>query len=47
MGRQNLTGVDMKDYYIGGFHLAIRAAETISDRIGQCATGNNIIQQVI
>lgn len=40
MGRENLTGVDMKDYFIGGVHLAFRSAETISGRIGQCATGN-------
>lgn len=39
VGRQNLVGCDLADYYIGGLHLAMRSVESICNRIGQCATG--------
>lgn len=38
-GRVNLVECNLSDYYIGGLHLALRSAETICHRIGQCATG--------
>jgi hypothetical protein len=40
MGRVNLVGNNLADYFIGGMHLGLRSAESISGRIGQCATGN-------
>lgn len=41
VGRENLIGCDLSDYYIGGFHLAVRSAESICNRISQCITGKN------
>ncbi|KXJ19884.1 hypothetical protein AC249_AIPGENE25278 [Exaiptasia diaphana] len=38
-GKINITGTNMENYYVGGVHLAMRSAESIATRIGQCAEG--------
>ena len=41
VGKVNITGTDMENYYVGAVHLALRSAESIATRIGQCAAGNS------
>lgn len=39
MGRKNIVNTDLENYYVGALHLALRSAESIATRIGQCAAG--------
>lgn len=41
-GRLNTTTFDLKNYFPGSMHLAIRSAETLSIQIGMCAVGKLI-----
>lgn len=47
MGRENITKVNLEDYYVGTLHLALRSAESIATRIGQCAAGNEPLNTFI
>lgn len=47
MGRHNVTKTGLADFYPGIMHLAIRATETITHRIGQIAESCGISKKTL